>query len=91
VLLIITSLKTILIVINLLFIEKNKIPLEYYKKFHTEILNLQNKNFSKLAHNIVAVDGTYNNNKKLETSLNMSYYDVTNEIPIELTFKILQK
>ena len=71
---------------------ENKIPLEYCKKNHTEILNLHNKNFSKLAHNIVAVDGTYNNtnisnNKQLKTSLNMGYYDVTNGIPIELTFK----
>ena len=42
--------------------------------------------------NVVAVDGTYtntnlHNNKKLETCLNMGYYDSTNHIPIQLEIK----
>ena len=42
---------------------------------------------------VLATDGTFNNinseNKKdkLETALNMCYYDVTNDIPIELTIE----
>jgi len=72
--------------------KENNIPLEYYCKIYNDILNLHNKYYPKNGYNIVAVDGTYNNtnienNKKLETSLNMGYYDVTNGIPIELTFK----
>ena len=72
--------------------KENNIPLEYYSKIHNDILNLYNKYNPKIGYNIVAVDGTYNNtniknNKKLETSLNMGYYDATSGIPIELTFK----
>ena len=42
---------------------------------------------------IIAVDGTFNNinslNKKdnLETSLNMGYYDITNDMPLEITIE----
>jgi hypothetical protein len=72
--------------------KESKIPLEYYKNIHERILNIHNKYTGNYEYNIIAVDGTYNNtninnNKNLETSLNMGYYDVNNNIPIELKFK----
>ena len=72
--------------------KENKIPLEYYKNIHERILKIHNKYTGKYEYNIIAVDGIYNNtniknDKTLETSLNMGYYDVNNNIPIELTFK----
>ena len=53
----------------------------------------QINNIHKKKEIIIEVDGTFNNinseNKKdkLETALNMGYYDVTNDIPIELTIE----
>ena len=43
-------------------------------------------------YNIIAVDGTYSNTNlhdehKLETCLNMGYFDCTNQIPIDLEIK----
>lgn len=72
--------------------KEKKIPLEYYKNIHERILKIHNKYTGKYDYNIIAVDGTYNNtniknNKDLETSLNMGYYDINNNIPIELKFK----
>lgn len=45
-----------------------------------------------LDYKIIATDGTYGNTntsmkKELETSLNMVYYDISNGIPIDLTFE----
>ncbi len=53
---------------------------------------LHNKYVEKIERKIIAVDGTYNNTKsknksEIETSLNMGYYDVSNKIPVELSFK----
>jgi hypothetical protein len=44
--------------------------------------------------NIFAIDGTYSNTNinrkkgKIQTSLNMGYYDIKNNIPIDITFNI---
>jgi Transposase DDE domain len=72
--------------------KEKKIPLEYYKNIHEKVLKMYNNYTEQSTYNIIAVDGTYNNtnvknNKTLETSLNMGYFDVTNDIPIELTYK----
>ncbi len=71
-----------------------KIPINYYVKIFNKIKNLLNKYLNKndYTHNIIAVDGTYSNtnilnNKSLETTLNMGYYDATNRIPIDLELK----
>jgi len=77
-----------------------KIPLLFYKDLFNKIQSLfynkySDSNYLNNKNNnnkIVCVDGTYNNtnilnNGKLETSLNMGYYDFTNKIPLELKLK----
>ena len=64
--------------------------------FHILIYLIQLKNYINYENNkkdiICAVDGTYNNtndNRKtetLQTSLCMGYYDVTNSVPIDITY-----
>jgi len=72
--------------------KENKIPLEYYDNIHNRVLSLHNKYVKKSKYNIVGIDGTYNNtnlknDKKLETSLNMGFYNITHKIPLELKLK----
>jgi len=79
----------------------NNIPLKYYKYIFINIKKLYNEKIKdKNKMDIIAVDGTYVNNnlfldnKKnktnkntLETSLCMGYYNVDDNIPIDLSFK----
>ena len=71
----------------------SNIPLSYYADVHKKLLSIYKNKFNKSKPSIIAVDGTYGNtNVKnikgyLETSLSMGFFDVTNEIPIELIFK----
>jgi len=79
----------------------NNIPLKYYKYIFTSIKKLYNEQIKdKNKMNIIAVDGTYINNNlfldnyknnthknTLETSLCMGYYDIDNNIPLELSFR----
>ena len=78
------------------FHEKNSIiPLSYYVNIYKKIMSIYKNKFIKSKTSIIAVDGTYaNTNVKnikgyLETSLSMGmgFFDVTNDIPIELIFK----
>ena len=73
--------------------KEQKIPLEYYQLVLNKVKQLFN-NYSKKTspYNIIAVDGTYNNtnlknDKTLETTLNMGFYDVSNCIPIDIVLK----
>jgi len=76
------------------FYEKEiKIPSEYYLDVYHKILKIYNENFNKnLENKLIAVDGTYNNTNVynikgyLETSLNMGFFDIEGDIPIDLTF-----
>ena len=70
------------------------IPISTYKNMLDKVKTLYNElYFVNDKDLLLAVDGTFNNtnilNKKdnLETSLNMGYYDVTNDVPIELSFE----
>lgn len=69
--------------------KESKIPLQYYENIYKNITDIH-KNFSKKTHyKIVAVDGSYSNtnyknDKTLETSLNMGYFDISNSIPLEI-------
>ena len=70
------------------------IPITTYKNMFDKVKSLYKElYFVNDKDLLLAVDGTFNNtnilNKKdnLETSLNMGYYDVTNDVPIELTFE----
>lgn len=68
------------------------IPLSFYDDTFLKIKTLFDKYNNNNNNKIISVDGTYNNtniknDKTLETSLNMGYYDVTNKIPIDVQFK----
>jgi hypothetical protein len=69
------------------------IPLSYYAYIYNEINDIYNNNFiDKTIPLSIAVDGTYGNTNiknikgNLETSLSMGFFDVNNDIPIELLF-----
>jgi hypothetical protein len=71
-----------------------KIPLCFYNNIFIKIKKILNEYLGKKDddYNIIAIDGTYSNtnihnNKKLETCLNMGYYDCTNHIPVEIEIK----
>ena len=73
------------------FYEKEKlIPLQTYENIFNKLSVLYKQLLNKTT-NIIAVDGTFNNtnifNKrgKLETTLNMGFFDVENNIVIDLT------
>jgi len=73
----------------------NQIPLAYYNDLYKSVNQLYKKlmNIDDKKPFIMAADGSFNNtnskNKKdvLETSLNMCYYDVTNNLPIEINIE----
>ena len=64
----------------------------FYKSLFYKIRNFYNDNFKTENYNLIAVDGTYNNTNvnnikgKLETSLNMGFFNVNECIPIDITF-----
>lgn len=70
-----------------------KIPLAFYEEIFEKIQTLFYEKYStNNTCKIVSVDGTYNNTNilndgNLETSLNMGYFDFTNKIPVNITFK----
>lgn len=73
--------------------KENNIHLSIYKKLFSQIQLLYKSICKCNSKPVIAVDGTVSIsnlsiNKKscLENSLNMGYYDVTNNIPIDLTF-----
>ena len=73
----------------------DQIPLEFYNDLYRKVSGCYKKlmNIDVTKPFTFAVDGTFNNtnskNKKdlLETSLNMGYYDITNDLPIELNLE----
>jgi hypothetical protein len=80
--------------INSFNYRENQIPVSTYKNIFTDVSQLY-KQLNKIDTEEpikIAVDGTFNNTNVnssplLETSLNMGYYDVTNDIPLDLTFE----
>jgi hypothetical protein len=70
-----------------------QIPISFYENTLHKIKKMLNSYLKPNdKHNVYAVDGTYNNTNikndgKLETSLNLSVYNVTDRIPIEIEFK----
>lgn len=80
------------------FEKESNIPILFWFTIYNKLISVYNRYFiDKQKKSIIAVDGTYNNiNLKnikgyLETSLNMGFFDVTNDIPIELIFKVKVK
>ena len=74
---------------------ERQIPLSSYNKLYNDVTTLYKNlmNIDTKKPIIVASDGTFNNinslNKKdnLETSLNMGFYDITNDLPLELNIQ----
>ncbi len=69
--------------------KEQKIPLKFYENMYDDVLSMYYKYAKKTQYKIIAVDGTYNNtnynnNKILETSLNMGYFDILNSIPVKI-------
>lgn len=69
--------------------KEKKIPLEYYENIYEKVVAIHKKYAKQTNYTIVSVDGTYNNTNydndgKLETSLNMGYFDISNNIPLEI-------
>lgn len=69
--------------------KEQKIPLKYYEDIYEKVLAIFNKYTFHVNYNILTVDGVcnntnYNGDGKLETSLNMGYFDATHGIPIEI-------
>lgn len=76
-----------------LYEKEDKIPLSFYCTLFKSLHDLYNKLYNKDDKlKIMAVDGCYNNTNLynikqfLETSLNMGFYNVTDEIPIDFSF-----
>jgi len=75
------------------FRKEQQIPLQYYKNIYDKIFSIYLSKRNNNKQKVVAVDGTYNNtniyrNGKLETTLNMGYYDTTNDVPLALNLKV---
>ena len=65
--------------------KENNIPVEIYKN----ILNKISKYFNDTHNNInnvklIAIDGTYNNDDKMNEIMNLGINDVTNDVPIDI-------
>ena len=76
-----------------LYEKEQNIPLSFYTGLLKNIYEVHNKLFNNnKKFKVIAVDGTYNNtnihNVKqfLETSLNMGFYNITDDIPFDLPF-----
>ena len=71
--------------------EKN-IRIETYEFIYNKVRALYEQLCEPSKDSVIAVDGTYSNTNidtklgELQTSLNMGYYDVTNNVPIDLTY-----
>ena len=77
-----------------LYEKENNISLSFYSDLFKQLYDLYISLFSSDNLNkIIAIDGCYTNSNVfnikqfLETSLNMGFYDVTNNIPLDLTFE----
>jgi len=67
--------------------KENNIPNSVYYSIFDKLKKFYNNNcLNKQLYTELAVDGTNNNNNKQNVCLNMGYYDVNNDIPIDLTF-----
>jgi len=72
--------------------KESNIKLDAYKYIYDSVCNVHDNLFPNVTTKIIAVDGSnsntnLNNNSGIaEVSLNMGYYDITNNIPIDLTY-----
>lgn len=65
----------------------NNISLEVYNEIFANIITIYNSLCEPIQkQKLVAVDGTNNLDNKNNIMLNMVYYDITNDIPIDITY-----
>jgi len=72
-----------------LYRQEKQISLDFYKMLNENIKKICNKHFiaeSKHRYSFMAVDGTYSNGINYENSLTLGFFDVLNDIPIDLTY-----
>jgi hypothetical protein len=76
---------------------KNINILNDIKNIYFDIINSENSSNNNNNNSIVAIDGTYgtygtygntNIKKKLQTLLFMYYYDITNNVLLDINFKL---
>lgn len=68
--------------------QEKQIDLKYYENLNNQIskicnCHILNKTINK-KYTFVAIDGTYSTGENYTNSLNMGYFDITNNIPIEI-------
>lgn len=64
--------------------EKN-INVDVYRSLFNNITNISNGNNNSKKLKVFGIDGVYNNHKNDNSCLNMGYFDITNNIPINVT------
>ena len=70
--------------------QNNQIDLNFFQQLSIDISSICNKVLfknDKHKYTFVAVDGTYSNGNDYSPFLNMGYFDIFNNIPIEITFE----
>lgn len=66
--------------------KENNISITTYENIFKLIYDYYCQNYVHTTDsNLVAVDGTYNNNKNMDEMLNMGFYNVSNGIPLNIT------
>lgn len=71
--------------------KKNNISVDVYKSIFKDLKSvysylLTSSTLPKIADNVIATDGIKNNNNLHQVVSNMGYYDVTKQIPLDITF-----
>lgn len=70
--------------------QTNQIDLNFFQELSKNISLICNKvlfGTHKNKYTFIAIDGTYSNGENYSPSLNMGYFDIFNNIPIEITFE----
>lgn len=66
--------------------KEDNIPIKFYELLLKEFTLLHNKYCQSDATKLIAVDGTYNNDNKHNIMLNLGLFDVTNHIPVDISY-----
>lgn len=64
--------------------KENNIPIEIYENILNKIMELYNSLYNSDKTKIIAIDGTYSNDYITKRSLNMGFYDIGNNVPIDV-------
>jgi hypothetical protein len=64
--------------------KENNIPLQTYKNIFNKIYNYYSSLNHSKAPKLIAIDGTYNNDINMKDNLNVGFFDVTNNVPVEV-------